>query len=202
MRPFMRGIHLVRRYRLVSITAALMLTTTRPALAVTQFQKSAYTTIDLKLCEVAGITANGTVFICRGLDGYAISLAEVNGRTFMAAGINPQKTMAATQALKATNTPLRKSGRATVEWRFTLKDQRRVPYAMIVRYFTRSDTAMGEVLVVTKIAGNVACHVAYIDALANSDAIVLARQIADDRARSFDCVTPATIEGAVGNSPL
>ena len=173
-----------------------------PATSVTLFQKSAYTTIDPKLCQTAGITTTGTAFLCPGLDGYAISIAEVNGRTFMAAGINPQQTRAAQQALNATNTPLRKSGRATVEWRFTIKDQHRVPYAMIVRYFTRSQTARGEVLVVTKIAGSLACHVAYIDALANEDAIVLARQIADERARAFDCTAAPTIEGAHGTSPM
>ena len=41
---------------------------------------------------------------------------------------------------------------------------------------------------------------AYIDALANTDAIALARQIADRRAKSFDCRQEPQTEGATGKS--
>ena len=56
-----------------------------------------------------------------------------------------------------------------------------MPYAAIVRYFTAVDGAKGEVLVVSRITATEACHVAYIDALATPEAIVLARRVADER---------------------
>lgn len=183
--------------------AAAFIVATTPAGGVTLFQKSAYSTIDLAACTPLRRDAGGSAFLCPGLDGTAIYYARGDKRTYIAAGIEAEKTQAATQTLKAFNSPLRKSGRATVEWRFTIKDEHRVPYAMIVRYFTRSDEARGEVLVVTRIAGGQACHVAYIDALANEDAIVLARKIADERARTFKCgEQAANVEGARGKSPM
>jgi hypothetical protein len=44
--------------------------------------------------------------------------------------------------------------------------------------------------------------VAYIDALANADAISLARRIADGRARTFDCRREPRVEGDTGRSPM
>ena len=121
----------------------------------------------------------------------------------MAAGIEPNKTRAAEQTLGAFNTPfVDSSHRATVEWRFTIKDKRKVPFAMIVRYFTEMDGHKGEVLVVTRIAGKEACHAGYVDALANTNAIVIARRIADERARTFDCRKDASVEGERGISPM
>ena len=73
---------------------------------------------------------------------------------------------------------------------------------MIVRYFTKSDRGNGQVLIVTRITEKQACHMAYIDALANHDAIVIARKIADERAPTFDCSRDPTIGGASGESPM
>ena len=39
------------------------------------------------------------------------------------------------------------STRATLEWRFVIRDEKPVPFAMIARYFTKSDTKRGQVLV-------------------------------------------------------
>jgi hypothetical protein len=173
------------------------------ALAVTQFQKSLYSTIDLKTCEAVGRHRDGNAYRCHGLPGHPIYFAEGDGRTFIAAGTMPEASRAATQTLAPFNTPFRpKSDRATVEWRFVIRDKQPVPYAMIVRYFTRNDTGRGEVLVVSRIAGAEACHIAHIDALANRDAIVLARKLADERARTFDCKANAAVEGATGRSPM
>jgi hypothetical protein len=55
---------------------------------------------------------------------------------------------------------------------------------------------------VSKVSKSETCHVAYIDALANPDAITLARQVADGRARTFDCRREPTAEGATGRSPM
>ena len=171
--------------------------------AVTQFQKSAYTAFSLGDCRKQGSHPDGDAYLCPGLPGFPVYVAEGDGRTFISAGLSPQSAPAAGQTLASFNTPfVRATQRATVEWRFVIRDGRKVPYATIMRYFTHDGTARGEVLVVTRIQGSQACHVAYIDALANADAIVLARKIADERARSFDCAAPATIEGETGVSPM
>ena len=45
----------------------------------------------------------------------------------------------------------------------------------------------GEVLVVTRLGPGGVCHVGYVDARQNADAIRLAREIADQHARTFRC---------------
>jgi hypothetical protein len=77
-----------------------------------------------------------------------------------------------------------------------------VPYATIQRYFTKSGPRSGEVLVVTKVTDSEDCHVAHIDALANPDAIALARSVADKDARGFDCKAEPTRVGNTGRSPM
>ena len=72
----------------------------------------------------------------------------------------------------------------------------------LLRYFTAVDSAKGEVLVVSRITATEACHVAYIDALATPEAIVLARRVADERARSFDCRDEPRREGVVRKAAL
>lgn len=171
--------------------------------AVTTFQKSLFTSIDRKACTTLRTHPDGNAYRCPGLEGYPIYLAEGDHRTFVASATEPEKTRAAQQTLKAFNTPFLDSAhRAIVEWRFTIKDKRKVPFAMIIRYFTESNGRKGEVLVVTRIADKEACHVGYVDALANGNAIVLARRIADERARKFDCRNDPGIEGERGKSPL
>jgi hypothetical protein len=83
-----------------------------------------------------------------------------------------------------------------------VRDGQPVPYATIVRYFTRSATGAGEVLVVMRVTDGEVCHVAYVDALANLDAIVLARRIADTVARSKECPQEPSVQGAQGRSPM
>ena len=161
--------------------------------AVTRFQRSLFTIIDLKNCT--RLEAGGS--LCTGLEDFPVYLSQADGRTFMSAGHDAPKTRAATQALDLPSTPfLQGRTRATVEWRFTIKSQRPAPYAMIVRYFTREAGKRGETLVVTRIAGNETCHVAHIDALNNPDAIVTARRIADERAREFDCSRDPILNGS------
>src|SRR5262249_3409421 len=81
-----------------------------------------------------------------------------------------------TQTLGAVNSMFDKgSDRATIEWRFDRRGDKQIPYAIIVRFHTSRDGRKGDVLVVSKVGLADTCHVAYIDALANSDAIALAR---------------------------
>ena len=201
--PFVSRASEATRVALAGVVWAGALVGASPAGAVTQFQKSAYTSIDLKHCETLKVHPDGNAYLCRGLSGTPVYFAEGDGRAFVAAGAKPEASRAASQTLKAFNTPFAaQSERATIEWRFVIRDKRQVPYAMIVRYFTHNDSGSGEVLVVSRVAGAEACHVAYIDAKANRDAIVLARRIADERARGFDCKGEATVEGVRGAGPM
>jgi hypothetical protein len=60
----------------------------------------------------------------------------------------------------------------------------------------------GQVLVVTKLDGIDACHMAYVDALANPNANELARQAADN-GENFICTTDEPrIVGKSGKSPM
>jgi hypothetical protein len=94
------------------------------------------------------------------------------------------------------------SDRATMEWRFDRRGEKEIPYATIVRFHTSRDGRKGDVLVVSKVGHADTCHVAYIDALANSDAIALARHVADTQAKTFDCREEPRTEGARGMSPM
>lgn len=82
------------------------------------------------------------------------------------------------------------------------------PYAAILRYFTapgdeNPDAPQGQVLVVTKLQNGEACHMAYIDALANADANELARNAADSLVDSFDCENDQPkIVGLTGQSRM
>ena len=83
----------------------------------------------------------------------------------------------------------------TFEWR---SDNQR-PYAAIVRWFienTNPDGGIpdkkheGQVLVISRVATHIqgsTCVVGMVDVLANKNANMLARDIADRLARSFDC---------------
>jgi hypothetical protein len=89
-----------------------------------------------------------------------------------------------------------------VEWRFVRRGERQIPFATIVRFHTSLERRRGDVLVVSKVTAYETCHVAYVDALANEDAIALARRVADSKARGFDCRNEPQTEGATGRSPM
>jgi len=84
-----------------------------------------------------------------------------------------------------------------IEWR----GENDNPYAAIVRFFIENmnpDTGspdkayLGQVLVIHRVAAHEeagTCIVGLVDARANKNANVLARQVADDLAMSFDCNT-------------
>jgi hypothetical protein len=180
--------------------AALGLLVAMPATA--NPLKSLYTTIELEQCRQTRTEPGGGAWICAGLAGYPVFIAEGDMRTFVSVGPEPEKRRAATQTLRDFNSLFKgKRGRATLEWRIIRRDGRPVPFATIQRYFTRHDTAKSEVLVVTKVTAQEDCHVAYIDALANRDAIVLAREIADREAREFDCKREPSVRGRTGDGP-
>jgi hypothetical protein len=103
-------------------------------------------------------------------------------------GSDAEKRRAATQTLAPFNSIFeRGNDRATIEWRFARRAEQQIPYAIIVRFHTSRDGHQRDVLVVAKVGERETCHVAYVEARANADAIALARHIADTEARSFDC---------------
>jgi hypothetical protein len=165
--------------------------------------KALYTTIELSKCRQTSNHPDGGAWLCSGMKGWPVYVAEGDLRAFVSAGHRPEKRQAATQTLGAFNSIFNgKSKRATMEWRIDRQNGRDVPHATILRYWTSRDGARGQVLVVSKVTATEACHVAYIDAVANPDAIALARTIADGPARTFDCRKEATIVGRQGKSPI
>ena len=171
------------------------------AAAAIQQVKSLYTAVDLSAC--ARVSGDDRAWLCEGLPGYPIYLAEGDHGAYLSVGSDAGQRRAAKQTLKSFNTLFEKGGqRTTVEWRFVVRDKQPVPYATIVRYFTRSAAGAGEVLVVMRVTDREVCHVAYVDALANVDAIVLARKLADTVARSEACPQEPSVQGAQGRSPM
>lgn len=166
---------------------------------------SVFTKINLKKCKSLTKGDQGASWICKGLKGFPLYVAEGDLRMFVAFGKNWKDQRAATQTLTAFNSLYEKGGRTTVEWR--VKDG--VPRATIIRYTTESDASgtmvKGEVLVVSKVGdkdGTDACHVAYIDALANKDANELAVKTADLTAPFYPCDKDPFVAGTKGKSPM
>ena len=165
--------------------------------------KSLYTTVQLKTCKQVKRHRDGGAWLCEGLAGLPVYVAEGDLRQFLSVGADAPKRRAATQTLGAFNSIFENgSDRATIEWRFDRRGERQIPYAIIVRFHTAQDGRKGDVLVVSKVGAAETCHVAYIDALANSDAITLARFVADKHAKTFDCRNEPHAEGATGKSPM
>lgn len=187
--------------RPITLAACLVVLWCEGAAAIQQV-KSLYTALDLRSCKAIAGGADGAR-LCEGLPGYPVYVAEGDLGTYVSVGPDAEKRRAAHQTLRSFNTLFYGGGhRATVEWRFVVRDARTVPYATIVRYFTQSAGGAGEVLVVTRVTAEEACHVAYIDALANLNAIVLARKLADTVARSQACPAEPAVQGAAGRSPM
>lgn len=165
--------------------------------------KSQFTTIELKSCTKLKTHPDGSAWRCRGLPGYPVYVAEGDLRTFISVGANAEKRRAAEQTLGPFNTIFPAgSRRTTLEWRFNRNGDAVIPYATILRYYTKNDTGRGEVIVVTKVSPAQTCQVAYIDALATPEPIVLAHRIADQTARAFDCRKEPVTTGPTGKSPL
>lgn len=149
--------------------------------------KSLYTTVQIKACQMVKNHPHGGAWHCKGLPGYPVYIAEGDMRQFVSVGPAPERRRAAKQTLGPFNSIFEpNSDRATIEWRIVRRSGQPIPFATIVRYHI---TAGGrrDVLVVSKVSERETCHVAYVDARVHEDAIALARQIADEKARSFDC---------------
>jgi hypothetical protein len=171
--------------------------------AVANPVKSLYTTIDLKACKKVSRHRDGDAWLCPGAVGLPVYIARGDLRQFVSVGAQAETRRAAKQTLGAFNSIFERGAtRATIEWRFDRRGDRQIPYATIVRFHTSQGGRRGDVLVVSKVSPTETCHVAYIDALANSDAITLARFVADQRAKAFDCRNDPYTEGVTGRSPM
>lgn len=171
--------------------------------AVANPVKSLYSTVELSHCRKVARHVDGDAWECAGLRGYPIYVAEGDQRQFVSVGTNAAKRRAAQQTLGPFNSIFAKHGaRATIEWRYVMRNGRPLPYAIIVRYHTSQERTRGDVLVVMKVTESETCHVAKIDALVNPDPLILARNIADEEARKFDCRQEPRARGATGKSPM
>lgn len=181
------------------ICSALACMAATPSLSAEHKRKSLYTTLEIPACKVVKRHPDGNSYECPGLPGHPVYFAEGDLRTFLSFGNKPGKRRAATQTLGPFNTLFEGKGRrTTIEWRISDRGGKIEPYAAIVRYFVSRDKARSEALVVTRTDQKDACHVAYIDAKANPDAIMMARRIADEEAPRFTCDKEPAIVGTPG----
>lgn len=155
-----------------------------PAAAAAQQVDSAYTDVNLDQCSVITADDFGATWACPGYKGIPVMIGEGDLRFFVSYGLKSTDEKAASQTLP----PFNYLG-PKIEWRLSNAEGGWKPFATILRYYTQAepDEPEGQVLVVTKLEMGATCHVAYIDARANSNANAMARDAADELAPDFDC---------------
>jgi hypothetical protein len=146
---------------------------------------SAYTPLKLEDCEVlkkGGEEAEGGVWKCTGYDGIDVRVAEGDLRIFVSYGPNAETQSAAYETLPQFNMI-----GETLEWRLASEGGKPKPVATILRFKWDSDLVEGSTLVITKLAKDNACHMAYVEATNNAQANEQARALADKDAAGFIC---------------
>jgi hypothetical protein len=163
-----------------------------PAPVVAQENQSTYTDLNLDQCTVVISDDMGSTWTCPGYKGIPVMVAEGDLRFFISYGLRMTEERAAEQTLPPFNHPGQR-----IEWRLSMVGGALKPIATILRFFTQREQGEDEaqILVVTRLELGATCHVAYIDATANSNANELARQAADELARDFDCADQPEIVG-------
>lgn len=177
---------------------ATVLSVALPAVSEAADITSAYTKLNLDACQWRKPTGeeqegiDGGKADCPGYAGIPVYVAEGDLRMFVSFGADAENEPAAHQTLPNFNTI-----NDTLEWR--LLNGR--PFATILRWFPDEGSGgkKGNILIVTRIAPGATCQVARIDAQANANANVLARQAADELANDFDCSQEPVIIGRTGN---
>ena len=160
--------------------------------------KSRLTPIDLDECKLVAKRDGGRSWLCPGLAGYPVYVAERGRRYALSFGPRAESRRSALQSPSAVNSLFDGKRRPTVEWRIErLGGGREAPFATIVRFHARDGDIVRELLVVTKVTSKLSCHVAHVDATANPDAMALARNWADAHVRRQGC--PARVPW-VGNA--
>ncbi len=168
-----------------NVILLLFLFITTPAFADLKDIKSIYTDLDPDLCKLIDKAKPGdgewVNFNCKGYENISVLMSEADLRYYLSYGPKGNKLSVWRQTLPQFNTIGKK-----LEWRLHNRHGQWVPFATILRYYTDSDGQKGQILVVTKIGTRDACHIAYIDALANKNVNQLARDIANT-AHQFNC---------------
>jgi hypothetical protein len=166
---------------------------------------SRYVKFDLEKCPVIERQEEGavTVWHCKDAGGFEFFVVENDLRFAIGYGPGGRDQRSFHQSLAPFNTI-----NDTLELRQRAGAD--APHASILRYYTEgaidNETGRlrerGEILVVTKIDGAKACHLAYVDAAANPDANRLAQEAADS-GDGFDCEKdePKRV-GKTGKSPM
>jgi hypothetical protein len=128
---------------------------------------------------------------CAGYDGIAIRMTGGDARVYISYGARAAREPAARQTLAAPN-----GEGDSIEWRLAPGRGKGRAFATIMRWTTaipvddpkvENGTYRGQVLVVTRLGAGGVCHVGYVDARQNPDALELARTTADRHARNFHC---------------
>jgi hypothetical protein len=153
--------------------------------------ESNYTTFDADKCKHEPGTEEEDYgsWECSGYAGIPILLSAGDQRMYVSFGKVDDDNIALSQTFPGFNDVYK----GTVEWR-TIDSK---PFATILRWnvMTGKDqenatgpiSPSGRVLVVTKLSEDGTCQIGYVDARANPDANELARKIADEHAKDFQC---------------
>ena len=173
----------------VALAIALMLASVATA-AEAQSINSVTTKFDSKRCRhTPGRDAEDYgSWRCTGYDGIAVRLSAGDQRMQVSFGREAARELAARQTFPAFNSVYE----GTIDWRLERRPNARPrPFATILRWNVRRQdderNSTGRVLVVTRLNPGGVCHVGYVDARANENANELARQMADELARGFQC---------------
>lgn len=173
---------------LACLTVLAALAATAPAQAGYDSVYTDFAPEDPKLCTdqsdpaAEGEPEGSVVFDCKGHDGYTVTFAEGDLRSFMSYWRQDSETCSLRQTFSGFNSVGKK-----IEWR--LKDGK--PFATIFRWSVSYDpedsTKQKQWLVVTKIGDDAnSCHVGYVEG-GYPKANEKARWLADTAAEAFDC---------------
>jgi hypothetical protein len=165
------------------VLAATLAAAPLPAAAETI--TSAYTKLDLAACAAIPPHPDDPLesgaWECDGYAGVPVYVSEGDLRFFVSFGPNAKDEPAAGETLPQFN-----NIGPTLEWRIAGGR----PFATILRFFVDpgDGSARTQVLVVTRLGppGSV-CRVGWVDASLNPDANFVAREVADNAARRFEC---------------
>lgn len=152
---------------------------------------SSYTSTAEKDCRTVGKSRDGggATQVCPGRSGMVVVISEDDLRQTVSVG-RTQAAAAKEPAAQTWFAPFNSTAN-TVEWRMVDGQ----PFAIIQRWLIadnddvdKSGTPANKpMLAVTRLPPGPACHVAYVDGQANSNANEVARQAADKFARDFKC---------------
>ncbi len=167
---------------------ALLMLLSAARVAKAEEFSSAYREINLKRqcayrAESGGQQAG---WRCAGYQGIGVEIGAQDAHTHLSFGPRPSDEKAAQETLLRPN----KFDGSLIEWRL---DGERKAFAAITLWKAQrpSDRPFepytGAILVVTRLGPGGVCHVGYVDARVNRKADALAREIADQRARAFEC---------------